>query len=140
MTSAKVAEIFDTMDYGPAPESDKTVREWLEQHNESFGHFINNKWVMKGKTFTTENPASGEKLAKIAIAGKAEVDAAVRAARAAQKRRDARRLRTVAGAAAAAARAGSAGREAGSDDRRSLAGDLQFRLLRAFVPRPRNGH
>ena len=86
MTSAKVAEIFDTMDYGPAPESDKTVREWLEQHNESFGHFINNKWVMKGKTFTTENPATGEKLAKVAIAGKAEVDAAVKAARTAQKK------------------------------------------------------
>ncbi len=28
--SAKVAEIFETMEYGPAPESDKTAREWQQ--------------------------------------------------------------------------------------------------------------
>ena len=87
MTSAKIAEIFDTMDYGTAPESDKTVREWLEQHNHAFGHFINGKWTgVKGKSFDTQNPATGEKLAKVALAGKADVDAAVKAARAAQKK------------------------------------------------------
>ncbi len=87
MSSAKVAEIFETMEYGPAPESDKTAREWLESRKNSIGHFINGKWVeAKGKTFDTKNPATGEKLAKVALAGKAEVDAAVKAAQAAQKK------------------------------------------------------
>lgn len=86
MTTAKIAEIFDTMDYGPAPESDKTVREWLDSHKRAIGHFINGKWVTSKNTFDTQNPATGEKLAKIALAGKTEVDAAVKAARAAQKK------------------------------------------------------
>src|SRR3990172_8408308 len=87
MTSAKVAEIFETMEYGPAPESSATAREWLEQHKSTFGHFINGKWVVpaKGKWFDTSNPATGEKLAKIALGAKADVDSAVKAARKAQK-------------------------------------------------------
>ena len=66
--SAKVAEIFETMEYGPAPESDKTAKEWLESHGRSFGHFIDGKWVKPNKTksFTTKNPATGEIIAKIA--------------------------------------------------------------------------
>lgn len=84
---SKVAEIFETMEYGPAPESAATVKEWLEQHKSTFGHFINGKWtVVKGKTFDTNNPATGDKLAKIALGTKADVDAAVKAARTAQKK------------------------------------------------------
>jgi aldehyde dehydrogenase (NAD+) len=33
MTS--VAEIFETMAYGPAPESDKPARQWLAEHQGS---------------------------------------------------------------------------------------------------------
>ena len=85
--SAKVAEIFETMEYGPAPESEKTAEQWLESHGRSFGHFINNKWVKpaKGKSFATKNPATGKPLAKIACASKADVDTAVKAAQKAQK-------------------------------------------------------
>src|SRR5437762_1529062 len=56
----KVAEIFETLDYGPAPESDKVAQAWLESHGRSFGHFINGKWLKpaKGKSFTTKNPAT----------------------------------------------------------------------------------
>lgn len=86
MTTAKVAEIFETMEYGPAPESDKTAREWLAEHKGSVRHFINGKWVESKKTFDTKNPATGEKLAKVALAGKTEVDAAVKAATIAQKK------------------------------------------------------
>lgn len=87
MTSAKVAEIFETMDYGPAPESDKVAREWLAQHKSTIGHFINGKMVpVKGKSFQTINPATGKKLAKVALGTKADVDAAVRAAKTAQKK------------------------------------------------------
>lgn len=90
MTTAKnkIADIFDTMDYGPSPESDKTAREWLESHGRSFGHLINGKWVKpaKGKSFTTKNPATDEILAKIACGTKADVDNAVKAATTAQKK------------------------------------------------------
>src|SRR5437764_4242638 len=45
--------------------------------------FINNKWVepADGKTFETYNPATGEVIAKVAAAGTADVDKAVKAAR-----------------------------------------------------------
>lgn len=88
MTAPKVAEIFDTMDYGPAPETDKTAQEWLESHGRSFGHFINNKWVKppKGKSFASKNPATGDMLAKISVGSKTDVAAAVKAATSAQKK------------------------------------------------------
>src|ERR1044071_3253605 len=45
--------------------------------------FIDGKWVdaESGKTFTTPNPATGETLAEVAEADKADVDKAVAAAR-----------------------------------------------------------
>lgn len=88
MPNTKIAEIFETMDYGPSPESDKTAREWLETHGKTFGHFINNKWVKpaKGKSFSTKNPANGEVLAKIYTGDKNDVNNAVKSATAAQKK------------------------------------------------------
>ena len=38
-------EIFNTMEYGPAPESSSAVNAWLEEHGRKFGLFINNQWV-----------------------------------------------------------------------------------------------
>jgi aldehyde dehydrogenase (NAD+) len=45
--------------------------------------FINNQWVdpVEGKTFDTYNPATGQVIAKVAAAGAADVDRAVKAAR-----------------------------------------------------------
>ena len=40
-----VAEIFETMSYGPAPESDAPVREWLARHKSEFGHYIKGRWT-----------------------------------------------------------------------------------------------
>jgi len=87
MSSAKVAEIFETMEYGPAPESAATAKEWIAQHDAKFGHFINGKWVVptKGKWFDTKNPATGETLAKVSLGTATDVDNAVKAARKAQK-------------------------------------------------------
>ena len=31
-SSSSVARYFDTMDYGPAPESDTDARQWLARH------------------------------------------------------------------------------------------------------------
>ncbi|CAH0399540.1 unnamed protein product [Chilo suppressalis] len=47
------------------------------------GLFINNEWVKSsdGKTFKTENPSTGEVIAEVQQAGKADVDKAVQAAK-----------------------------------------------------------
>ena len=34
-----VASYFDSLDYGPAPEADGNVRDWLGGHNAAFGHY-----------------------------------------------------------------------------------------------------
>ena len=79
-----VAEYFDTMDYGPAPESDAEARAWLASHQASFGHFINGDFGAAAKQFESHEPATGKFLAKIAEGSAADVDKAVTAARAAQ--------------------------------------------------------
>jgi aldehyde dehydrogenase (NAD+) len=82
MTS--VADIFETMAYGPAPEGDAPVREWIERHQlGTFGHFINGAFTKHGSTFAVNNPATGTLLAKVTQGTDADVDAAVGAARAA---------------------------------------------------------
>ncbi len=80
---SKVAEIFDTLEYGPAPEAAGPALEWLEKHGKKFGHFIGGQFTRPGKTFASNNPATGEKLAEITGGSKADVDKAVKAARAA---------------------------------------------------------
>ncbi|GEQ96582.1 hypothetical protein JCM17844_02190 [Iodidimonas gelatinilytica] len=81
--STKVAEIFETMAYGPAPEQSDYVQEWLDGHPDGFDLFIGGKWVApedKKKTIESRDPATGEPLARFSIAGKADVDKAVEAA------------------------------------------------------------
>ncbi|MBL8012077.1 MAG: aldehyde dehydrogenase family protein, partial [Flavobacteriales bacterium] len=69
-----------TLDWtlAPAPESTDHVK-----INAQYELFINGKWVKprSGKYFDTINPANEQKLARIAEAGEADVDAAVKAAR-----------------------------------------------------------
>jgi aldehyde dehydrogenase (NAD+) len=82
---ASIPEIFESMAYGPAPESVAPAHAWLEEHGRCFGVFIDGEWSPPGsETFETFNPASGKPLARITQASAAEVDRAVRAARAAQ--------------------------------------------------------
>jgi aldehyde dehydrogenase (NAD+) len=79
-----VMDIFETMEYGPAPESPTPALTWIQEH-QPFGLFINNQWVrpVSGEYLESINPATGKPLAKIASANSADVDAAVAAARAA---------------------------------------------------------
>ncbi len=83
------AAIFETMatktkkqaldwTLAPAPESTDHVK-----INAQYELFINGKWVKpkSGKYFDTINPANEQKLARIAEAGEADVEAAVKAAR-----------------------------------------------------------
>ena len=81
-----VAEIFESMEYGPAPEATGPALDWIKSHKGRFGLFIDGKWAKarSGEAFDTASPADGKVLAKIAQGSAADVDAAVAAARAAQ--------------------------------------------------------
>jgi aldehyde dehydrogenase (NAD+) len=65
-----------SFEYAPAPESRAVV-----SIKPKYGNFIGGKFVAGSKHFPTINPATEEVLSQIALAGKAEVDAAVKAAR-----------------------------------------------------------
>jgi aldehyde dehydrogenase (NAD+) len=73
-------EIFDTMDYGPAPESDAEARAWIATKGPAFGHFIDGAFGKPNQTFATKNPASREALADITQGSAKDVDLAVAAA------------------------------------------------------------
>ena len=81
-----VANYFDSLDYGPAPEADGNVRDWLAGHDAAFGHFIGGAFCPSSgrKTLRTIEPATGETLATIAQGTVKDVDAAVAAAGKAQ--------------------------------------------------------
>jgi aldehyde dehydrogenase (NAD+) len=79
----RIAQIFQTLEYGPAPESPDEANGWLDAHGRAFGHFIGGAWTQPGQTFSSDNPASGKSLAQISDGSAADVDAAVTAARAA---------------------------------------------------------
>src|SRR3989442_15737589 len=78
-----VSEIFETMAYGPAPESAKQALEWITRHGGEFGLFMVGGWTngKGGGLFDVVNPATTVKLARVAPAGPADADAAVAAAR-----------------------------------------------------------
>lgn len=80
----KITDILSTMDYGPAPEDSSIVRDWLNDHKEGFGHFINGEFTKPGKLFAANDPATGKALAKVTQGTAEDVSAAVKAARAAQ--------------------------------------------------------
>ena len=79
-----IKDIFDTMEYGPAPESAADALAWIVDQGGRFGLFIDGAFTAPGETFDTCNPATGEVLAEITQAGPEDVAAAVAAARAAQ--------------------------------------------------------
>ncbi|MEQ9812147.1 MAG: aldehyde dehydrogenase family protein [Azospirillaceae bacterium] len=88
MTAAQpsVAEVFETMDYGPAPESDSAVRAWIDRHFHPSKMFVDGarREPADGRYFDILNPATGAVLGQASQAGAADVDAAVAAARRAQ--------------------------------------------------------
>ena len=79
-----IKDIFDTMDYGPAPESSAEALAWLADRGGIAGHYINGKWGVLRDDFTSNNPATGEKLAGVTKGTHEEIDLAVAAARKAQ--------------------------------------------------------
>jgi aldehyde dehydrogenase (NAD+) len=78
----EVKEIFETLDYGPAPESPDMAIQWLKERDETLDHFIAGGWTApeSGAYFATRNPANGELLAMVADGNETDVNRAVAAA------------------------------------------------------------
>ena len=78
-----VLEAYETMSYGPAPESASDAAAWLERHDRKFGLYLGGEWVKPhGKeTFESFDPSTTETLATISQADEKDVDRAVKAAR-----------------------------------------------------------
>ncbi len=77
-----VAEIFENLEYGPAPEAAGPGLDWIAAH-QPFGLFIDGKWLepSSGEYFEVANPATNKLLARAALGTAADVDKAVAAAR-----------------------------------------------------------
>ena len=77
-----IMDIFETMEYGPAPEAAAPGQSWIKEH-QPFGLFINNQWVKPagGKYIESINPSTAKPLTQVAAASSKDVDAAVDAAR-----------------------------------------------------------
>eukprot|EP00112_Aurelia_sp_Birch-Aquarium-sp1_P017406 Seg4029.2 transcript_id=Seg4029.2/GoldUCD/mRNA.D3Y31 product="Aldehyde dehydrogenase family 16 member A1" protein_id=Seg4029.2/GoldUCD/D3Y31 len=84
---SKVAMMFESLDYGPAPESAEIAKKWIASHDGLLGHFINGKWVKPDarKKYDSFSPATGEKLASTIQGEKEDIDSAVAAAKEAFK-------------------------------------------------------
>ncbi len=78
-----ITDIMSTLDYGPSPESAQPALDWLATKQPHFGLWIGGAWREGSAHFASVNPATGQRLAEVAQARPADVDAAVQAAQAA---------------------------------------------------------
>jgi aldehyde dehydrogenase (NAD+) len=81
----EIEEIFEEMSYGPAPESAAEALAWLDHVRDRRALFIGGRWVAPDSVarFESHNPATGDVLTELPLAGPVDVDRAVAAARAA---------------------------------------------------------
>ncbi|HYW32276.1 MAG TPA: aldehyde dehydrogenase family protein, partial [Gemmatimonas sp.] len=84
-SASSVRAIFETMSYGPAPESDAPARAWLAARGARFGHYIGGAWTSPdaGESFSVQDPSTGRDIATVAQGTTADVARAVAAARSA---------------------------------------------------------
>ena len=80
---SRITEIIESMDYGTAPESPAEALRWLQTQGPDFGLWIGGRKVAARGHFDSVNPATGQTLARVGQATKAQVDRAVVAAQAA---------------------------------------------------------
>merc|ERR1719253_2454850 len=83
-----VADLFETLEYGPAPEDPGAAKKWISDHNNGkFGHFIDNAWVHpEGRNYlTSKAPKDFGKLAETCQGTTDDVDVAVKSAAKAQQ-------------------------------------------------------
>ncbi|WP_299371391.1 aldehyde dehydrogenase family protein [uncultured Tateyamaria sp.] len=79
-----VKDIFESMDYGTAPEAAGEALKWIADRGGIAGHYINGQWGPLRDDFASRNPATGDKLAGVTKGTADEVATAVAAARKAQ--------------------------------------------------------
>ncbi|MCB1337724.1 MAG: aldehyde dehydrogenase family protein [Maritimibacter sp.] len=79
-----IKDIYDTMDWGTAPESASVALDWIESRGGIAGNYVNGQWGPLRADIDIFNPATGERLAGLTKSTAGEVNAAVAAARAAQ--------------------------------------------------------
>ena len=84
----KIIKNFKNIKYGPAPEDDTEVINWIKKISSSNKNYINGKWnTSKGsKKIKVINPSTNKKLFDLTISTKKDVDLAVNSARKAQKK------------------------------------------------------
>ena len=80
---SSVVKNFRNIKYGPAPEDDKEVLEWIKTLPNPNYNFINGKWIRPrgAKTIQAINPANKKKLFKLSVSSKLDVDKAVKSAK-----------------------------------------------------------
>ena len=61
----RIADLMQTLDYGPSPESEEAVRGWLAAHAHGFGQFIAGRFTKPGALSDVFNPAKGEVIARV---------------------------------------------------------------------------
>ncbi|HEY9420412.1 MAG TPA: hypothetical protein VIW92_03275, partial [Thermoanaerobaculia bacterium] len=68
---ASIAEIFETLEYGPAPESADPALAWLEARGGEVLPFIGGEFRRpeSGEWFDSLNPANAKSLARVAQCG-----------------------------------------------------------------------
>lgn len=78
-----VLEAFETMTYGPAPESADLANAWLDRHDRRFGLFVDGAFVepSSDETFDSFDPSTTRAIATLTQADAEDVDRAVAAAR-----------------------------------------------------------
>ena len=79
-----IETIFDTMEYGTAPEDRSVALQWIANHGGLIGPYVNGAFAPARDDLAIRNPATGEKLAGMTLCTKDEVTEAVQSARAAQ--------------------------------------------------------
>jgi len=78
----EVRDLFESMEYGAAPESADRADAWLEARERTLRHYIGGEWCdpESGEWFDTLNPSNGKKLARVADGAEGDVNRAVAAA------------------------------------------------------------
>ena len=80
---SSVIKNFRNIKYGPAPEDDKEVLQWIKSLPNPNYNFISGEWIKPrgAKTIQAINPANKNKLFKLSVSSKLDVDKAVKSAK-----------------------------------------------------------
>ena len=78
----KILKDYKNIKYGPAPEEDKEVVAWIKKISTSNKNYIDGKWISSqgSKKIQVINPANKQKLFKLSVSSKTDVDLAVTSA------------------------------------------------------------